>query len=940
MNALAEQCAAETDGDVQGELRGFAWVRLVERVASGVDRFHLLVDSQPRIAASLASTIRDLRDAGVAPSDLPNGVSDLRALYERVEAALVRLGETAGLYDRIGLFRLGARGARAFLHRIGVGNARVSGATELVGSQGDLLQAIADVVPLELRQPGAEHPHADAVRKRWPWTFDVVPLGASPDPEDVRVMPVQGGPLEELEHVASEVLELLDRGAAPRDVVVVARTLEPYASWVGPVFERYDIPFSSSVSESSLLHPAARRLFHLARVLLCDLDADAVVELLRVPGLLWGASSMDGVPELAERVACASGLTHGLDAWTDALSREDLLRDRKSRPLGGARESLRRILLALRSDVNRLRAAGSWSACVDALLRSADRWLPPIVEDPERSLAETARKALQELRSLDAVDGATPGSPPSSAQLLRTIEEALTARSVRPYSGNRGDVRILDAIQARAIEISHLFMIGTNESHWPRPLEEDPFLPDETRRHLREELRRPVPVRGENETEEQFLFALLLSQATASITATFHQTDAAGRAAAPTPYLRDLIGRSPSPDQLRKAIYEPGDRVPARKTSVLPARVALLESAIREGPGSASVLATRLPPEDARAIQRGLDHLEAVESVEPVDLRYDGAVGREAVPDPSPLRPTRLETLGRCPLRGFFRDVLHVPDREDGSATELRANEVGTLVHQVLATVYESLADRGFLRTGTDVAEATAAAREAIGDALDSRALPPTGGGFGSSLRDGLRDQLQRAIEEFVAWDLPRLLPGGVSEIRCEKSYEGEIELENASVLVGGTIDREVHSDGGIRVSDYKTGGSPDRLTRTGEVEAGRALQLPLYAVGAGDRTGAEEVRAEILHIPLRPDRSRGQGRDRSFPLAEVRVETIRQQIARPMEILSGLLTNGAFPFRHGDDCRHCPYTVACRHTHLPTVARIRDAEVFAEYFEIAGEPP
>jgi ATP-dependent helicase/nuclease subunit B len=960
LNGLAEQCAAETGTPVRGELRGIAWVRLVRHCAGSVQRFRELVRAQPRIATALASTLRDLRDAGVSPSDLPNELSDLRELFADTEAALEGLEKSAALYDRIGLFRLAQRGVEAWVRRVNIRQASVYGATELVGSQGDLLQSIDDTIPLVLHQADPGDPHAAAVRERWPWSFRVTPGPVAPDPAvprqgrvrdgALRVLPVPGGPLEELERVAAEVLALLDRGIPPRDIAVVARTLEPYASWIEPIFARYGIPFSSSLSEPALLHPAGKRLLHLARVLLGDFDAPAFVELLRVPGLRWRPSPLRGVPELAERLARVAGITGGLESWRTAVRGAPNLLDRRGAgQVPEASETLLRILGALRADAERVREARGWKASVGAFFEALDRWIPEAGADGDekvaldRIAAEAVRTALRELIMLDPVAGTTTGlEAPSSAERLRAIEETLGSASVRPHGRDARNVLVLDAVQARAVPIPHLFLIGMNETFWPRSLEEDPFLPDDVRTRLRDTLRRPVPVRGQTESEERFLFTLLLSQASESVAATFHRADGSGRASAPSPYLRELISRTPDPEALRKRIYDAqgdGASGAASPEGAVPLRVALVETALREGADSLTTLTRQLPADEARTIERGLDHLRVVESVSTADLRFDGAVGGESVVEQYPFRPTRLEAVGKCPLRGFFRDVLAVPEHAEGSATELQANEVGNVVHQLLETVYTDLDKAGLLQRGTRPEEAFRVAREALANDLSKRPLPPTGDPFGTALRDGLRSQLQRSLEEFIEWDLARLLPEGVSEILCEESFEEEIDLGGEPLALRGKIDRWLRSSKGVQVSDYKTGGSPDKGVRGAEVLAGRALQLPLYVVRVGEKTRASEVQGEVLHVPLRPDRSMGRGRERSFRLEEAAVERLREKITRPVQTLTRLLRDGQFPLRHGDHCRHCPYAVACRHTHLPTVARVRDAEAFRGYFEIAGEP-
>ena len=135
---LAEQCAWETGAEIAGWLGDGDTARLAESSACASPHFAALIGRRPGLAAALAATLRDLRDAGVAPDALPDGARELRQVYAASERALGKLAER-GLYDRVGLFRLAARGAPAWIRRIGFERAEVHGATELVGSVGDLI---------------------------------------------------------------------------------------------------------------------------------------------------------------------------------------------------------------------------------------------------------------------------------------------------------------------------------------------------------------------------------------------------------------------------------------------------------------------------------------------------------------------------------------------------------------------------------------------------------------------------------------------------------------------------------------------------------------------------------------------------------------------------------------------------------------------------------
>ncbi|MEE8556393.1 MAG: PD-(D/E)XK nuclease family protein [Myxococcota bacterium] len=936
LRGLAEACAAETDSPVRALLTGPTLSRLVRRCAVELSLLGPLLRRQPSVADALVGTFRDLRDAGIDPDSIPSSLRELRELYRRYDRHLGQLARE-GLLDEVGLFRLALEGASQWGKRLGLRRAEVHGATELVGSQGDLLDRLAAAVPLRLYQPDTGDPHAAAVRARWPWSFRPEPARPLGDPAIARsgalhVIEVRGGPLEELERVAGEALRKLNQGSRPAELAIVARTLEPYASWLSTVLDRFAIPYTCTLSEPVLLHPAGRAVSHLLRVLLADLPADSVLELLRAPPF---ASVGKGVAELASRLAHHSGIRVGRHEWDAALdSADDLVRELK-RPLPHRSVArLRRTLGALLSEGDRIRAARSWDEAVDRALEAVDRWLPPsgpAHDEPEALAREAACSALSGLRFLDSIDARTPGSiGPGKNELLTTTLGALAAASFRTQRGIEGGVRVLDAVQARGLRFGHLFLIGLNDRFWPRMLDDDPFLPDEVRTRLRDELKRPVPVRREIEQEERALLHLLLAQTQHSVVLSFHSFDAAGRESAPSPYLRDWIEQVPE--------SEPLDPVPeVDAPSLLPLRAAQIAAGLREGERGLR----RLPDRDAErraAIERGLRYLEAIESFDGSRLEFDGLVGGAAVrPDPV-LRPTRLETLGRCPLRAFFGDILRVPESLRGSTTELQARETGSLIHDVLRRVYEALAERGLLVPGTDPAVALSASRETLEEVLGgAERLGGVDRPQSRGLWDGMHDQLLRGLGEFLHWDLHRLLPGGLESLACEDEFETELDLGQERLVLRGKIDRWTGLPAGdVCVSDYKTGAPPERSLSTVEIQGGRSVQLPLYALHVAATRGTSHVRAELLHVPLRPERLRGRRSERSFSLKEEEVEHIRLEVGTAVGTLRSLLQQGQFPFRRGAHCSYCPYTLACRQQHPASARRVREAEPYRRYFAMA----
>ena len=182
------------------------------------------------------------------------------------------------------------------------------------------------------------------------------------------------------------------------------------------------------------------------------------------------------------------------------------------------------------------------------------------------------------------------------------------------------------------------------------------------------------------------------------------------------------------------------------------------------------------------------------------------------------------------------------------------------------------------------------------------------------------------------------MLRDGVVRLSCEDEFDQELELAADRIPMRGKIDRWVElSAGSFRISDYKTGATPEDSVKDKEIRAGRALQVPFYALAVAQEREAAQVEAEVLHVPLRPERLRGRRAERTHRLAQSSLEEIRAQIEYPVITLVTLERSGRFPFRRSDRCDYCPYSIACRRTHPATLARVHQAEEFRAYHEMAG---
>ena len=889
LRALAERCAAETGVPFRVSLGAPALARLVAVCCARSPHFAPLVAERLGFATALAGTLRDLRDAGVEPERLSDEATPLRALYTDVERALARLAAD-GLLDRIGLFRLAARGAASFVARRGFTAAEVHGATELVGSAGDLIDAIAAALPRgasRFFQPDWGDAHAERLRAEWPWRH-FAPEGVEvldapaltrdgPIPERALRVLRAPSPREEVELVARKVLALVEQGTPPRDILVVARSLEPYAPWLETSFDGYRIPVTSSLARPAIARPEARAWLELLRALGGDLERS------RVLGFLDAAFPRE-LARLAERLARESAVVRGEHDWRAAL---DAAKPASS--LAALRDAFERIFAARRA----FAASRSFAEAARVALALA----------PELPGAD-CRAAFERAADFDVIDRAAGASHPPAPEAAAAALESLLLELRQPWSApDDGGVRILDAIQARALPCAHLFLLGMVHGEWPREATEDPFLADATRESLRAGCRRPVPVRGRALAEERFLLGLLLSQASRRVTLTLSDADGSGRALSPSGFLRDLPFVERGTDVVGLATPPNGDApLFARPT------VAVTQS-------------TR-------------DFVAQTDSFRAETLPFDGGIGAAALRLPDALSPSFIAELGVCPLRAFFKSVLGARELVDPSPDALDANEAGQLAHDALRILYQRLCDDGRLAPGTDpdaaIAHAIALLPGALGEAATRartrvRTREP-------ELWTAFLALVERALSDFVGRDLRTLLPVGVTGLEAEQKVRARVQIHgSASLELEGRVDRIVRTpDGTLRVGDYKTSRDFAKPVARARVQRGTSLQVPLYALTVAAERSTHEVIGDALPVPVRPERDRDRGREteRSLDLAEI--ETLAWPV---LGELAGLLERGDFPFYfEREECRYCPYTIACRREHGPSRERVASSTALAPW--------
>lgn len=295
----------------------------------------------------------------------------------------------------------------------------------------------------------------------------------------------------------------------------------------------------------------------------------------------------------------------------------------------------------------------------------------------------------------------------------------------------------------------------------------------------------------------------------------------------------------------------------------------------------------------------------------------------------TPLAPTLLEGLARCPFRVFAEKHLQLgaPDGEDAHILKL-----GTLAHRLMEALLGEVVGEphwpaAFLeRHGIEVPSASALLplflerwrRDGEGW---RRAQGPTSAAETARLCLAV-EELLPAMAEVLAEDLHQDLPTkDEAEFLEQPQEEGwrrellglELKLESQAldlpdgsrVWVHGTVDRlERWSSGAVRflrIVDYKTSRYDSlRAYREEDGPLGAHLQLPLYQAMLEQAWGLPATALLVsLREPWRPVAMMIKGEDR------LRLET---RIAA----LLGRARGGDFPPVPGDCCATCGFAALC----------------------------
>ena len=681
----------------------------------------------------------------------------------------------------------------------------------------------------------------------------------------------------ETEEVAVRVRALLDAGAEPGAVCVVARGGRPYTDLALRALERVGVPGTALQRRRLEQIPVVRALLSLFGAAAEGWTRHGLAELAEQPYI---GSDLDAVVlnhiGLRRRV-------RGLAAWTSALRRllEDAERrerepeaDRDDFDEGGgsvppaawvrqAFEGFERFS-AWAGELNAPRSRADWLEWLwDALERDVWRAAELLydVPDGEEALVrwdvagwEGFKRVVAELRSGEGAWGRGEGEVDVAgfARFLRSMLKGDAAIGTPVRTG----VRVLEAPAAAYRRFEHVFVVGLESGRWPLPPPASPLLEEGDRERLRA-AGLPIRTRDHWERRERDLFAVVAASASSSLTVSWSRVDDRGEPTVVSGFVEDLLSLAGDPeiDALpTRRVLTPGVPLVRDEAGVVQAEHAARMEAERRsgrvGPWNGLIQEPEL--RSWLADRYGPDHVWSA---------------------------TSLEAVAKCPWAWFSGRLLRLETREDPDA-DLDPIARGNLYHDALRRFYGRARELegGPVRLGaSDLTWARPAAAEAMREAIAEaaprdaaalRAVPP-------ALRDAKAAELERTLVRYVEWETELNEQGEIRRMRSKYPQlrtavaEHEVAFDDLEVGAGpeplrlrGVIDRvEVGVDprlagaeGMLAAVDYKSteASVPARGHRSGWRD-GVVLQLPLYAAALQRlRPDLEVARIEYRAIGTR----------------------------------------------------------------------------------------
>ena len=620
---------------------------------------------------------------------------------------------------------------------------------------------------------------------------------------------------------------LVHDGLPLNEVAILARSLEAYRPFLIEVAAEFGMPLHLVGGTPLIDNPAIAALLSLLSLPVLDWPRRQLLEAWRNPYFAWPALGITA-PDTAtlDHISRLGRVIGGGDQWREAFQ---MLTQTQANAATDDEDQAASVVPADAAALLKRK----FEAFVDALtpptqatLHDYAAFVEDLIGDPETDaegvglvaqLRQNPHTFDRDFAALQAFKDALRGLVLSDATIgdaapidyRAFVSELRGAVEAMAYSPNSGaGIFTASVLDARGLSFRAVALLGLAEGEFPQAEREGVLLRETDRAVLRE---RGLSIEPQLRGDEVTFFYQAVTRASDRLLLCRPYLAPDGQPWEPSPYwaqVAQLIDQpivrkvrpedtldpaaAASPIEFVQAARQFDNHV-QRSVEVLRARLA--DVAASEHEGELPQLAPRL------------------------QQRYSPAHGWSA---------SRLEMYGTCPFAFYIAHALELEPRtppEEG----YDVRSLGSMLHKILEEVYQHDDPAATLSSVAQRVFATA----------------PIDYGFRpSALWDAQQRELEEALRETIA-ALAEASASYTPRYFEQKFGMGKPSLivrsdEGAEIRLHGYIDRlDVDQHGHLRVIDYKASGSPISAK---DVDKGKRLQLPLYALAAHDALHLGEV--------------------------------------------------------------------------------------------------
>ena len=781
------------------------------------------------------------------------------------------------------------------------------------------------------------------------------------------------GPEGELTFTCKAIVQQVERtDYAWHEAGVVARTLEPYASFLKRIFDAHQIPFGTTATRPLLEEPVAKVWWMLAGLREEQFPWRNMLDVVTSPWYRCTAHaerSLNAYSHLWTQAVHHFRLVGGWEDWErlayvsqDSAAVQEWQQS-SGVPFEQASESLRvfaEVVSALIAECRSLPAVGSIGELTLAFerLTKSQLWFPTdhssfaedgVNNERNECLMDGFEQAITSLLQLDRLDQQVTWE-----QWMEVFRSVLERTRLPLLGQTQMGVQVLDVMAARGRPFRTLFVLGMNDHVFPRVVREDAFLRDRDRKVLAESLGYKIDEKLNGFDEEALLFALLQHSARDHLYLLYQRADQNGRPLVPSSLLREYLDGTRAQGFDGELMFPVGLVERSRLPYFSSVGETAQESRLR------FVLEGRslhpMAPEGSpwwKVFHEGMRVIESLERSGSKAGSFDGmtAANQGHWQDlvVRGLSPTALGTYAQCPMRYWMTHVLKVPGAQDPMSNELPGRVWGELVHKVLCEVYQVLSKHGWPQQ--------ASAPPKLADIVNSQ-VEHVFEGYARKLGTGYRliwdwmgarlIRMMLSMIEFDQRDFAEqgLVPYGY-EVEADGGFAGEAQAQSEVLKIRGRFDRvdKTVDDSRVRIVDYKVSlrrsFQADELDLVSKALQGRQLQPPLYSLMTPVNLQPETVEGGAATTPiqsvdfryLRPLQEESV-RSASFSGSLWKTST-GEQLRHTINAWIQGIRAGQFFILPGAYCRSCQYASACRFQHHPSWLRAYGLPLAKTYRQI-----